>query len=154
MGKKRDTANLEREIRAKEAFRLYSNRMTYIAIGRRLGITSPTVKRDVNWYMENKATPEEKAHIDRRTNADIQREERQESKRKKDEERDRWIRSVIRKLMEGRTIKEVAAEEGKSVPTIYKVISNYEKVDPNLVAEYRRVAKSHQFGRFDDPDEA
>lgn len=148
-----NTARVERELRAKEAFRLYSNRQSYVSIGNRLGISAPTVKRDVEWYIENRATREEIEHIDRRTSADIQHEKVVERRKKREAERNLWIRGVMKKLMGGKTIQQVADEEHRAVPTIYRSISNYEKVDPSFVAEYRRKARGHQFGRFIDPDD-
>ena len=147
------TSRAEREVRAREAFRMYSDRHTYVSIANRLGITTPTVKKDVEWYMKNRATREEIDGIDRRTSADIRREKAVERRKERERERDVRVRGIIKRLMDGKTVRQVAEEENRAVPTIYSTISNYAKVDPNLVAEYHRKAKTHQFGRYKDLDD-
>lgn len=139
---------IHREIRAREAFRMYSNRATYAKIAQKIGVSSPTVKNDINWYISNRATKQEIASIDRRNNLQVKREQKAKERQHKRDERNKWIRSIIKSLMDGMTIKEVAVEVNRSVPTIYKLISSYEKIDPDFVAEYRKIARTHRFGRF------
>ena len=127
---------MKREIRAREAFVMYANRSSYVA------------KNDIDWYISNRATKQEMDSVDRRNASQVKRDEKAEDKRLKREERNKWIRSIIKRLMDGLTIEEVAKEVDRSVPTIYKLISSYEDVDPEFVSEYRRIARTHRFGRF------
>lgn len=139
---------MQREIRAREAFVMYANRASYVAIAKKLNVSPPTVKNDINWYISNRATKQEMESVDRRNSSQVKREEKTEEKKRRREERNKWIRSIIKRLMDGNTIEEVAKEIDRSVPTIYKLISSYEEVDPEFVSEYRKIAKTHRFGRF------
>lgn len=139
---------MKREIRAREAFVMYANRSSYVAIAKKLGVSPPTVKNDIDWYISNRATKQEMDSVDRRNASQVKRDEKAEDRRLKREERNKWIRSIIKRLMDGLTIEEVAKEVDRSVPTIYKLISSYEEVDPDFVSEYRRIARTHRFGRF------
>lgn len=142
------TRKLIREGECRRAFKMYSERAHYTDIADALGVVPATASKYVKWYIKNRATEDEIQSIDRRSRMDMVRSEKHREMKKKADERNVWVRGIINRLIDGATIRQVAREEGRAASTIYSIISKYEEVDPEFVGEYRRVAETHKFGRF------
>lgn len=50
--------------------------------------------------------------------------------------------------MAGKTVEQIAKELGRIPVSIHKNINECEKVEPDYVARYRKIARTHQFGYY------